>query len=82
MDAYCKRLEQELIPATGCTEPIAVAYAAAVLRDTLGEIPEQMRVCVSGNILKNAKSVVVPGTGGKKEMPRVRLPGMTRVCWK
>ncbi|MCE5189522.1 MAG: hypothetical protein LLF75_10155 [Eubacteriales bacterium] len=40
MDAYCKRLEQERIPATGCTEPIAIAYAAAVPRDMLGEIPE------------------------------------------
>lgn len=66
IDAYCRILENELIPATGCTEPIAIAYAAATLRDTLGGVPERMRVAVSGNILKNAKSVVVPGTGGKK----------------
>lgn len=66
IDAYCRILESELIPATGCTEPIAIAYAAAVLRQTLGGLPERMRVAVSGNILKNAKSVVVPGTGGAK----------------
>jgi L-cysteine desulfidase len=66
MDAYCALLVQELIPATGCTEPIAIAYAAALMRDALGGLPEQMEVAVSGNILKNAKSVVVPGTGGRK----------------
>ncbi len=66
MDAYCALLQRELIPATGCTEPIAIAYAAAVMRDTLGGLPERMEVAVSGNILKNAKSVVVPGTGGRK----------------
>ena len=65
-EAYYAILERELIPATGCTEPIAIAYAAAVMRDALGGLPERMRVVVSGNILKNAKSVVVPGTGGKK----------------
>ena len=66
IDAYCRLLEHELIPATGCTEPIAIAYAASAMRDTLGDLPEWMRVVVSGNILKNAKSVVVPGTDGKK----------------
>ncbi len=66
MDTYCALLIQELIPATGCTEPIAIAYAAAIMRDTLGGLPERMDVAVSGNILKNAKSVVVPGTGGRK----------------
>ena len=65
-EAYYGILERELIPATGCTEPIAIAYAAAVMRDALGGLPERMRVAVSGNILKNAKSVVVPGTDGKK----------------
>jgi len=66
IDAYCRILESELIPATGCTEPIAIAYAAATLRDALGGLPDRLRVAVSGNIIKNAKSVVVPGTGGKK----------------
>lgn len=66
IDAFCRLLEHELIPATGCTEPIAIAYAASAMRDALGGLPERMRVVVSGNILKNAKSVVVPGTDGKK----------------
>ncbi len=57
-------LEQELVPATGCTEPIAVAYAAALARDTLGAFPQKIDIAVSGNILKNVKSVVVPNTGG------------------
>ena len=65
-EAYYGILERELVPATGCTEPIAIAYAAAVMRETLGGLPERMCVAVSGNILKNAKSVVVPNTSGKK----------------
>ena len=59
-------LEAELVPATGCTEPIAIAYAAAKLRDMLGGRPEKVLAEVSGNILKNVKSVVVPNTGGMK----------------
>ncbi len=59
-------LKEELLPAMGCTEPIAVAYAAALARDTLGELPERVSISVSGNILKNVKGVVVPGTGGLK----------------
>ena len=59
-------LQEELLPAMGCTEPIAVAYAAALARETLGSIPDETEVCVSGNILKNVKGVVVPGTGGLK----------------
>ncbi len=57
-------LEEELLPAMGCTEPIAVAYAAALARDALGAYPEGAEISVSGNILKNVKSVVVPNTGG------------------
>ena len=74
-DAYCTILENELIAATGCTEPIAIAYAAAILRDTLGGVPERMRVLVSGNIVKNAKSVVVPGTGGRKGIAAAAAAG-------
>ena len=66
MNAYVAILEEELVLATGCTEPIAIAYAAAKLRETLGSVPERVRAEVSGNILKNVKSVVVPGTGGMK----------------
>ena len=59
-------LHEELLPAMGCTEPIAVAYAAALARKTLGEIPNRVEISVSGNILKNVKGVIVPGTGGLK----------------
>jgi len=76
IDAYCTLLHRELIPATGCTEPIAIAYAAALLRKTLGALPERMEICVSGNILKNAKSVVVPGTGGKKGISTAAAAGV------
>ena len=75
IEAYCHLLEEELIAATGCTEPIAIAYAAAKLRLTLGGVPETLRVLVSGNIIKNAKSVVVPGTGGKKGIAAAAAAG-------
>ena len=65
-NVYLKILAEELVPATGCTEPIALAYAAAIVKDTLGENPERMVIEVSGNIIKNVKSVVVPNTGGAK----------------
>ena len=64
--AYVKILEEELIPAMGCTEPIAIAYAGAVARKTLGNLPEQLDIKVSGNIIKNVKSVIVPNTGGMR----------------
>ena len=57
-------LKEELRPAMGCTEPIALAYAAARARDVLGAVPERVEAFVSGNIIKNVKSVVVPNTGG------------------
>ncbi len=57
-------LEEELRPAMGCTEPIALAYAGAKAREILGCLPERIDVLVSGNIIKNVKSVVVPNTGG------------------
>lgn len=60
---YVKILTEELIPAMGCTEPIAVAYCAAVAREHLGSVPDRATVEVSGNIIKNVKSVVVPNTG-------------------
>ncbi|MDO4733109.1 MAG: L-serine ammonia-lyase, iron-sulfur-dependent, subunit alpha [Bacillota bacterium] len=66
IDAYIAFLEQELVPATGCTEPIALAYAAAKLREMLGGPPQKIIAEVSGNIIKNVKSVVVPNTGGLK----------------
>lgn len=57
-------LNEELRPAMGCTEPIALAYAGAKAREVLGTLPERIDVLVSGNIIKNVKSVVVPNTGG------------------
>lgn len=59
-------LKEELLPAMGCTEPIAIAYAGAVAKKTLGQMPERVDVYVSGNIIKNVKSVVVPHTGGMR----------------
>ena len=63
-ESYVSILKEELIPAMGCTEPIAIAYCASIVRDTLGHIPTDITVYVSGNILKNVKSVTVPNTGG------------------
>ena len=57
-------LKEELIPAMGCTEPIAIAYAGAIARKHLGCLPERVEIEVSGNIIKNVKSVIVPNTGG------------------
>ena len=64
--AYTAILREELVPATGCTEPIAIAYAAARMRQLLPVAPERILAEVSGNILKNVKSVIVPNTGGLK----------------
>lgn len=75
-DAYKAILEEELLPAMGCTEPIAVAYAAAIARRELGEIPHKVTVGVSGNILKNVKSVVVPNTGGLKGVASAAAAGI------
>lgn len=62
--AYISILKEELLVAMGCTEPISIAYAAAILRRTLGQEPDQVRAQLSGNIIKNVKSVIVPATGG------------------
>lgn len=64
--AYIDILHEELIPAMGCTEPIAIAYAAAKARETLGSMPDRVLIQASENIIKNVKSVVVPNTGGLK----------------
>lgn len=63
---YIDILKEELVPAMGCTEPISIAYATAKARETLGEFPLSARLEVSGNIVKNAKSVIVPHTGGMR----------------
>lgn len=64
--AYLTILKKELVPAMGCTEPIAIAYAAAIARDVLAERVQSVTVQASGNIIKNVKSVVVPNTWGRK----------------
>lgn len=63
---YLQILREELLPAMGCTEPIAMAYAAAKARQVLGTMPDKIDIVISGNIIKNVKSVVVPNTGGLK----------------
>ena len=61
---YVRILNEELIPAMGCTEPIAIAYCGSLVRDHLGNIPNKVIINVSGNIIKNVKSVTVPNTLG------------------
>lgn len=73
---FCKILKDELVPAMGCTEPIAIAYAAARARDVLGEFPKSCDIEVSGNIVKNAKSVVVPHTNGLRGINAAVVAGL------
>ena len=61
---YLQILQEELRPAMGCTEPIALAYCGAKGRQLLGKLPEKVTAFVSGSIIKNVKSVIVPNTGG------------------
>ena len=74
--AYVQILKEELLPAMGCTEPIAIAYCAAKARDVLGEIPDSIEVEASGNIIKNVKSVVVPNTEGRKGLEAAAAIGV------
>ena len=73
---YLDILHEELRPAMGCTEPIALAYAAAKARQILGAVPEKVCLFVSGNIIKNVKSVVVPNTGGLHGMAAAVCAGI------
>lgn len=73
---YVKILKEELVPAMGCTEPISIAYATARARAILGEAPVSAKVEVSGNILKNAKSVTVPHTGGMRGIKSAFAAGL------
>lgn len=65
-NAYVELLNIELVPALGCTEPIAIAYAAAKSRAVLGCFPERIKIGCSGNIVKNVQGVTVPNSGGLK----------------
>ncbi len=75
-DTYLSTLREELVPAMGCTEPIAIAYAAALARRALGTMPESVTVKASANIIKNVKSVVVPNTGGKRGIGAAAAAGI------
>ena len=74
--AYIQILNEELIPAMGCTEPIALAYIASKARDILGDLPEEVIVKASGSIIKNVKSVIVPNTKQLKGIPAAVVAGL------
>ena len=74
--AYVQILREELIPAMGCTEPIAIAYAAAKAREVLEAMPDRVEIGVSSNIIKNVKSVVVPNTDGLKGIEAAAAAGI------
>ena len=78
--AYIALLKEELVPAMGCTEPIAVAYAAAKAREILGALPDRIVIGCSGSIIKNVKSVVVPNTGGMKGLEAAAAAGAVAGC--
>ena len=73
---FMEVLKEELKPAMGCTEPIAVAYCGAKAREILGKMPEKVEISVSGNIIKNVKSVIVPNTGGMKGIAAAAAAGI------
>ena len=73
---YINILKEELVPAMGCTEPIAIAYAAAKAREALGALPEKVEVEASDNIIKNVKSVVVPNTGNLRGIEASAVAGI------
>ena len=81
-EAYSRILREEIIPATGCTEPISIAYCAAKAHQVLGMQPTAVTVSVSGNILKNVKSVVVPNTNGLKAFAQPSLPALSAAIRK
>lgn len=75
-NGYIQILKEELKPAMGCTEPIALAYAAAAARKILGELPDRVRIGASGSIIKNVKSVIVPNTNHLKGIPAAAAAGI------
>lgn len=75
-NAYVQILKEELIPAMGCTEPIALAYAASKAKEVLGCIPDHVHIAVSGSIIKNVKSVIVPNTDHLKGIPAAVVAGI------
>ncbi len=85
-DNYVNLLRSELVPALGCTEPIAVAYAAAKAVSILGCRPERIELHCSGNIVKNVQGVTVPNSGGLKGIEAAaileRWAEMHQKTWK
>ena len=77
---YTDILIEELIPAMGCTEPIAIAYAASIISHALGGTPDSLKVGLSGNIIKNVKSVIVPMTGGMHGIDSAICAGTIAAC--
>lgn len=75
-DNYVKILNNELVPALGCTEPIAIAYGAAKAHEILGIFPEKIIVSCSGNIIKNVKGVTVPNSGGLRGIEAAAILGL------
>ena len=73
---YLQILKEELMPAMGCTEPIAIAYAAAKAKQLLADSVKSVKITVSGNIIKNVKSVIVPNTGGLKGISAAAAAGI------
>ena len=73
---YVQTLKEELVPAMGCTEPIALAYGAAKAREVLGCLPERVVIEASGSIIKNVKSVIVPNTDHLKGIPAAATAGI------
>lgn len=73
---YVQILKEELVSAMGCTEPIAIAYAAALAQEQLKEIVKRVEILVSGNIIKNVKSVFVPNTGGLRGIAAAAAAGI------
>lgn len=74
-DNYTAILREELVPAMGCTEPVAIAYASAKACSVLGEEPQSLKVSCSGNIIKNVKGVTVPNSGGQKGIEAAAILG-------
>ena len=74
-EIYTAILTEELVPAMGCTEPIAIAYASAKACSVLGETPSHLHVSCSGNIIKNVKGVIVPHSGGQKGIETAAILG-------
>lgn len=77
LNIFTQILKEELVPAMGCTEPIALAFAGAKAREVLGTLPDKIVIEASGSIIKNVKSVVVPNTGNLKGIPAAVCAGVT-----